>query len=42
MEQTLLLNATWEPLKVVNWQKALTLWCQGKVEVVASYDREVR
>ena len=42
MEQTLLLNATWEPLKVVDWQKALTLWCQGKVEVVASYDREVR
>ena len=42
MEQTLLLNATWEPLKVVHWQKALTLWCQGKVEVVASYDREVR
>ena len=41
MEQTLLLNATWEPLKVVNWQKALTLWCQGKVEVVASHDREV-
>ena len=35
MEQTLLLNATYEPLKVVNWQKAITLLCQGKVEVIA-------
>ena len=41
MEQTLLLNATYEPLKVVHWQKALTLWCQGKVEVISVYDREV-
>jgi 5-methylcytosine-specific restriction endonuclease McrA len=41
MEQTLLLNATYEPLKVVHWQKAITLWCQGKVEVVSVYDREV-
>jgi 5-methylcytosine-specific restriction endonuclease McrA len=42
MEQTLLLNATYEPLKVVHWQKAITLWCQGKVEIIASHDREVR
>ena len=42
MEQTLLLNATYEPLKVVNWQKAVTLWCQGKVEIIAHHDREVR
>ena len=43
MEQTLLLNATYEPLKVVHWQKAVTLWCQGKVEVISVYnDREVR
>ena len=41
MEQTLLLNATYEPLKVVHWQKALTLFCQGKVEVISVYDREV-
>ena len=41
MEQTLLLNATYEPLKVVHWQKAITLWCQGKVEVISVYDREV-
>jgi 5-methylcytosine-specific restriction endonuclease McrA len=42
MEQTLLLNATYEPLKVVHWQKAMTLWCQGKVEVISVYDREIR
>ena len=42
MEQTLLLNASDEPLKVVNWQKAITLWCQGKVEVIAVHDREIR
>ena len=41
MEQTLLLNASYEPLKVVHWQKAVTLLCQGKVEVISVYDREV-
>ena len=42
MEQTLILNATYEPLKVVDWQRAITLWCQGKVEIVETHDREVR
>lgn len=42
MEQTLLLNAGYEPLQVVHWQKAITLWCQGKVEIVAVHDREIR
>jgi len=41
LEQTLLLNATYEPLKIVHWQKAVTLWCQGKVEVVSVYDRDI-
>jgi 5-methylcytosine-specific restriction endonuclease McrA len=41
MEQTLLLNASYEPLRVVDWQKAITLWWQGKVEVISVYDREV-
>ena len=41
MEQALLLNASYEPLKVVDWQKAITLWCQGKVEVIAVHDREI-
>ena len=42
MEQALLLNASYEPLKVVHWQKAITLWCQGKVEVIAHHPREIR
>ena len=41
MEQTLLLNATYEPLKVVDWRKALTMLCQGKVEVISEYEREI-
>src|SRR6185295_482648 len=41
MEQTLLLNATYEPLKIVHWQKAITLLCQGKVEVIDVHDREI-
>lgn len=42
MEQTLLLNASYEPLRVVHWRKAVTLWCQGKVEILSVYDREIR
>lgn len=42
MERTLLLNATYEPLDVVHWQRAMTLWCQGKVEIVETHDKEVR
>ena len=41
MEQTLLLNATYEPLKVVSWKKALVLFFQGKVEVLEEYNREI-
>ncbi len=37
-----MLNATYEPLKVVDWRKAITMLCQDKVEVVSEYDREVR
>src|SRR5262245_32432773 len=42
MEQTLLLNASYEPLKVVHWQKAVTLWAQGKVEIIEEHDRVIR
>lgn len=42
MEQTLVLNATYEPLKIVDWQRAVTLFYRGKVEIVAEHDREVR
>lgn len=42
MEMTLLLNATYEPLQVIPWKKAILLLCQGKVEVLEVYDREIR
>ena len=41
MEHALLLNATYEPLNIVSWKRALTLLFQQKVEVLAEYDREV-
>lgn len=42
MEQVLLLNLSYEPLKVINWKKAITLLCLGKVEVIEEYGREIR
>ena len=41
MEQTLLLNATYEPLRLISWQKAVTLLTLGKVEVIEHYDQEI-
>jgi len=42
MDHVLVLNASFEPLQIVNWQKAMQLLFQGKVEVIEEYDREVR
>jgi len=39
---TLLLNAGYEPIKVVSWQRAITLLTLGKVEVLEEYDRSIR
>lgn len=40
---TLLLNASYEPLSVISWQRAMTMFFLEKVEVVAEYeDRDVR
>ena len=41
MEQVLLLNITYEPLRIINWKKAITLLCLGKVEVIEEYSREI-
>jgi 5-methylcytosine-specific restriction endonuclease McrA len=38
--ETLVLNATYEPVARVTWQRALTLLFQGKVEVVEEYEDE--
>lgn len=40
--RTLLLAHTYEPLKVISWQRAFTLLTLGKVEVLEEYDADVR
>ena len=42
MERVLLLNATYEPLRVISWKRAITLLTLDKVEVLETYDHEVR
>ena len=41
MNATLLLNASYEPLRIISWKKALTLFFAGKVEVIEEYDQQV-
>jgi len=38
----LILNASFEPLDIVSWKRAIQLLFQGKVEVVEEWDHEVR
>jgi 5-methylcytosine-specific restriction endonuclease McrA len=40
--RTLVLSQAYEPIKVVSWQRALTLLTLGKVEVLEEYDHSVR
>lgn len=40
--RTLLLDATWNPIKIISWQRALSLDFQGKVVIAETYDRMVR
>ena len=42
MSHALVLNASFEPLHIVSWQRAMQLLFQGKVEVVEEYEHEVR
>ena len=39
--QTLLLNQGFEPIKVISWQRAISLLFLGKVEVLEEYDRAI-
>jgi 5-methylcytosine-specific restriction endonuclease McrA len=32
--RALLLNSSYEPMRVVSWQKAMILWFQGKVDIL--------
>jgi 5-methylcytosine-specific restriction endonuclease McrA len=40
--RSLLLNASYEPLRIVDWKRAVTLVLLNKVEVLEEYSREVR
>jgi 5-methylcytosine-specific restriction endonuclease McrA len=42
MEPALLLNSTYEPLKVISWQKAITLVVLGKADVLEHQRFSVR
>ena len=41
-EKTLILNASYEPIKFVDWKKAIALIFREKAEVVASYGRQIK
>jgi 5-methylcytosine-specific restriction endonuclease McrA len=38
----LVLNASYEPLQVIDWTRAITLLWQDKVEVLEEHDQEIR
>ncbi len=40
--RTLLLAQTYEPIKVISWQRAFTLQALEKIEVIEEYDADVR
>jgi 5-methylcytosine-specific restriction endonuclease McrA len=40
--RTLLLTQGYEPIKIVSWQRAITLWSLDKVDIVDEYDAEIR
>ena len=42
MNATLLLNATYEPITVISWRKAVTLLVLEKVEALATYSTYIR
>ncbi len=42
MRPTLLLNFTYEPLRIIDWKKAVILLYLGKAEPVSSYDITIR
>jgi 5-methylcytosine-specific restriction endonuclease McrA len=40
--ETLILTQGYVPHRIVGWQKAITMWATGKVEVVETYDEVIR
>ncbi len=42
MRHALVLNASFEPLHIVPWQRAIQLLFQGKVQVIEEFEQEIR
>lgn len=42
MQSVLLLNVGFEPLRVIPWQRAVTMLFLGKVEVLEEYEHDIR
>ena len=42
IHRTLVLSQGYEPIKIVSWQRAITLLFLGKVEVIEEYDRNIK
>src|SRR5262245_39571130 len=40
--QTLVLTHAYEPHRVVSWQRAITMFLGGKVEVLSEFEEDVR
>lgn len=41
-QKTLLLDAGFQPIKAITWQRAVTLLTLGKVEIISEYDGFIR
>jgi 5-methylcytosine-specific restriction endonuclease McrA len=41
-EQTLVLSQGYEPVRVISWQRAITMISLGKVEIIEEYDGFIR
>ncbi len=42
MGSVLLLNSSYEPLKIISWQRAVSMFFMGKVEIVEEYEHNIR
>ena len=40
--RTLVLSQGYEPVKIVSWQRAITMLFLGKAEVIEEYDRDIK
>lgn len=41
-QPVLVLDQSYRPVEVVPWHRAVSLWFEGKAEIIEEYDREVR